>query len=365
MAKKKSGPIVKKGLDDWMATYADMVTLLFCFFVMLYSASNQDESKFQYILQSMSTTGRYINTIVGRELEPPSPHGNQNTDIPPQTPGDLEGSNPGQTNQPHLFDSLFQNLTEVVEKEGFEGVHIFSRPGQIRIQLDNDVLFDGNSYSLKASGRHVLDLISPSIFSAREWIQSVQVQGHTANIGTWGLDDWELSSMRAVSVVGHLDGMYFGNVRGMVQSEKFRTEGFGQYHPIADNDSDAGRARNRRVEIIINRVDLPEEENRFVDDIMKYDYNNPIFDVDAVGGAIQEPGRPVESRVAAILGDLVEKYGDANDPFAPPRPPSGGGTQVGPNPGGFTNIGDSDFVPPDANGQLTIDNGQLPEDNDE
>ena len=66
MAKKKHGPVIKKGLDEWMATYSDMVTLLFCFFVLLYASSSQDTVKFQYIFQAFSIGGEFINTVVGK-----------------------------------------------------------------------------------------------------------------------------------------------------------------------------------------------------------------------------------------------------------------------------------------------------------
>ncbi|MCL2637699.1 MAG: flagellar motor protein MotB [Oscillospiraceae bacterium] len=372
MAKKKKGPIIKKGLDDWMATYADMVTLLFCFFVMLYSASNQDEARFQYILQAMNTTGRYINIVVGRPPEPPlEPSGESgNTHIPPQTPGEKDGNNPGDTNQPNLFDALYNTLADLIDDEGLQGVQIFSRPGLIRVVLDGDVVFDPDSYELNAGGQHVLNVISPSINQVEKYIRSVQVQGHTADVGGIagvGMNDWQLSSMRAVSVVRHLDEMTISlvvngerlNSTGMVDSEKFIVEGFAQYSPAAENDTPEGRAQNRRVEIIINRNDLTEEENRFVDDITKFDFNQPMFDVDAVGNIMEAPGTPIETVVAGIIGDLTERYGYRENA------PGSGANSIGPSHGGFTTMRDEDFTSPydaTANGngdeQLTIDDEQ-------
>ncbi|MDR2532496.1 MAG: flagellar motor protein MotB [Oscillospiraceae bacterium] len=340
MAKKKSSPTIKKGLDEWMATYADMVTLLFCFFVMLYSASNQDEARFQYILQAFSTGGRYINTIVGPELDPPlDPQGpNENTNIPPQAPGDSEGNHPGTTNEPHLFDSLFSQIAELVESLDLSGVQVYSSPGLIRILLSDDVLFDGDSYVLKDEGRRILDLFVPAIRAQDDYIASVQIQGYTADVHSpTGMNDWDLSSMRASTVVRHLD-----EVRKMVQTTKFSAEGLGIRNPIGDNSTPEGRAQNRRVEIIINRNELTDEENRFVDDILRYDYNNPFQVVDPHGRPVPQPGTPVESIVAGIIGDLLERYGDRSDPSSS----SPGGTPIGPNPGGFTGVTDSDFLPP-------------------
>ncbi|MCL2019928.1 MAG: OmpA family protein [Oscillospiraceae bacterium] len=341
MSKKNNGPVIKKGLDGWFATYSDMVTLLFCFFVMLYAASNQEEARFQYILQAFSTSGRYVNTVVGREMDPPLPPSGHvgNSGIPPQQAGDMDGNPPGQTNEQHVFDSLYLDLVDTFEEEGIEGAQVFMRQGQIRILLDNDIMFDGNSSDLKPEGVRVLNLITPSIKSAQDYIASVEVQGHTANTGmpNVGVDDWELSSLRAVSIVQHLH-----YVNQMVAGEKFRAEGYAQYHPIGDNSTPEGRASNRRAEIIINRIELSEEENRLVDDIMKHDYNNPIFDVDYSGGIIQQPGIPVESRVASILSDLAERYGLEDLSTEQPHPPTEG-TTAGQRPGGFINVVDADF----------------------
>jgi len=348
MAKKKKGPIIKKGLDDWMATYADMVTLLFCFFVMLYSASNQDEARFQYILQAFNTQGRFVNTIVGRPPEPPlEPSGNDgNTHIPPLTPGDDIGNHPGDTNQPQMFDALYSTLADIIDEEGLTGVQIFSRPGMIRVVLEGDVVFDPDSYALNQAGRHVLNVLSPAVRAVQEWVRSVEVQGHTAAtaLPAFGINDWDLSVLRASTVVQYLDGE-----TRMVESNKFMAKGYAQHLPAADNTTPEGRASNRRVEMIINRVELTEEENRFVDDIMRHDFNNPIFDVDAVGAPLAEPGAPVESIVTSILSDLNERYG-ANEA---PAPGYYSGTQIGPGIGGFGHLTEADFAPIDPNAPPT------------
>jgi hypothetical protein len=245
----------------------------------------------------------------------------------------------------------------------------------IRIVLENDVAFDGNSFSLNQMGEHVLNILSPSITAVEQWIRSVQVQGHTADISApgFGMNDWELSSLRGVSVVRHLENVEverflrgeWVDSRGMVASEKFIVEGFAQYSPAASNDTIEGRAANRRVEIIINRNDLTEEENRFVDDIMRHDFNNPIFDVDAVGNLLENPGTPIDTVVASIIGSLHERHGTREDP----RPGfSYSGNQIGPNPGGFINITEDDFAPidpnapePEPNGNGNGENGEAAE----
>jgi len=350
MARNKKGPTIKKGLDDWMATYADMVTLLFCFFVMLYSAASVDETKFQYILQAFRSDGMFINTIVGRpQDDTESSEVDGNSDVPFDQPGDAVGNPPGVTASPYLFDALYTALEEAIEEHDLQDMlDISSTPGRIRIQLSSDIAFDGDSYALKPEAQAVLRIIAPAITQQENVIGDIQVQGHTAATASLtGIGDWRLSSLRAVSVVDFLDLEL-----NMVASEKFKSEGFGPYNPVASNDTATGRSRNRRVEIIINRcMNITQEEDRRATDTMIHDYGHPLFGVDAEGQEIRQPGTPVPSVVAGILSDFEARYGDPDIPprpqpviITPPAPigpsiPSVGGQS------GFIDIRESDFMP--------------------
>jgi chemotaxis protein MotB len=350
MARNKKGPTIKKGLDDWMATYADMVTLLFCFFVMLYSAATVDEAKFQYILQSFRSDGMFINPIVGRPQDTtPSSEHDGNSDAPVDNVGDQAGNPPGVTHNPYLFDSMFSALAEIIEEHDLSNmVDISSTPGRIRIQLSNDVMFDGDSHQMNPAGRQILDLISPAITATESAIGNVEVQGHTAYTGSaWGVDSWELSAMRAITVLQYLD-----YEREMVASEKFKAEGFGHHDPAATNETPEGRAKNRRVEIIVNRrMDITPEEDRRATDTMAHDYGHYMHEVDAEGTRIDQPGTPVGSVVYGILGDLENRYGEPIIVARPPPALTAPAASVGPViPGGggqsgFVDIRDTDFLP--------------------
>jgi chemotaxis protein MotB len=325
-----------------MATYADMVTLLFCFFVMLYAAASTDENKVQYILQSFRTDGSFINTVVGRQPDEPEPvksDGNADT-LPPTNPGDQQANPEGQTDRPYLFENLFSALADVSEENELDDVmNIFAAPGMIRIQLKSDIMFAPDSFELRPEGRRALDLISPAIRATQEYIALVQIQGHTADVGrpNTGINDWDLSSRRAASVTIYLD-----EEKGMVASEKFRAEGFGNNDPLYSNDDIEGRAWNRRVEIVINRNDVSPDIDRLMNDIMAHDYNQPHFSVDAMGGTM-ESGIPYGTVVAGILGSMADRYGEREPDRQPDVIP---GQPAGPSPGGFIDLNENDFGTP-------------------
>lgn len=265
MAKKREAKEPEKG--NWLDTYADMVTLLLCFFVLLYSASSADETKWQYIYQSFTSNGEYINPFVMDE----SPNNNNNTesngnaDAPPNiesggtTSEEIEGL-------PQNFNQLYSYLsTSVEESELGQFITIQQTPTRIFIRFDNTILFDGNSAVLKEEGKAAMNKIMPGIRAVKEYIKSCSVSGHTA-FAISEVNDWDLSAARASSVVKYAD------YNKMLESNKFTVEGKACYSPVADNDTEEGRAQNRRVEMMIVRDDLDMTSQAVIDDILKYEY---------------------------------------------------------------------------------------------
>lgn len=252
--------------NDWLATYSDMVTLLLTFFVMLYASSSLDEQKWQYIYQAFQSKGKYLNEYVD--------HPNHTTDAGSYVSSEDPSQAGGEDTQPQSFDKLYQFLSEYVETEDLSDAMSVSRDSaHIYIRFDSGVFFGGNSSELTTEGQEILNSISPAIKAVKTSIQTVTVSGHTAQ-GISAVNDWDLSTGRACSVVKYLE------FKGTLDSSQFKPEGWGPNKPIADNSTEEGRAQNRRVEMTIVRNDLDFTDPEVVKDILRGDYGIDVDQID-------------------------------------------------------------------------------------
>ena len=297
MARKKK-VVAKGGGDSWMNTYADMVTLLLCFFVLLYASSTPDETKWQYIFQSFTTSGKYINPFVAEE-NPDYMNATEEDDgisMEPTAPEDSENDEQiiGSESPENFDDFTAWFKSSVAGSEGADGISVEQISStRIKITLDAAVLFEADSAVLTSGGQDAIDLMLPGIKAINQYIGSVEVTGHTAK-SISVVNDWDLSAARACSVVKY---MHFQRV---VESECYVPSGRGPYDPVADNDTEEGRAKNRRVEIILVRNDNTVENTDILKDILQYDYG--------INQGISDEGVSNGDAVSQIIGKLEDKY---------------------------------------------------------
>jgi chemotaxis protein MotB len=148
-----------------------------------------------------------------------------------------------------IGDKVKQALMEEMEKGA---VRLDYGERGIIIHLTNKVLFDSGSAEIKLSGRPILDKIADLVKSLPN---KVRVEGHTDNIPIRGgmyPSNWELSVARATSVLHYLEK------RHNIPSARLSAAGYGPYRPIASNDTEEGRAINRRVDVVILREEARE-----------------------------------------------------------------------------------------------------------
>lgn len=221
----------------WLSTYADMVTLLLCFFVLLFAFSNVDEERFQSV---MSAFRGGLGVLDGSPVVNIIDTGISNN-ISELAMEQLMG----------LHDSLSQFLQD----EGIErSVSLSMDERGLTIRFADQILFDLGKADLKPEAIEILNHLSPIL---KELPNPIRVEGHTDDlpINTPIFpSNWELSTHRATNVIRYLvENAGF-------DPTKLSAAGYGEFRPIVENDSSVNRALNRRVDIIIMSIDLWAEE---------------------------------------------------------------------------------------------------------
>lgn len=239
--------------ERWLVSYADFITLLFAFFVVMYSISSLNEGKYKVLSQTMvaAFTGQPTTPIPVQVGQPFSSIPSI-VDLPPipkqQKPQIVQ---PGRGGGPEARQ-VQKNLEDVARQiETLLASAI--RKGDVRVRLTPlGVVIDIHDTLLFASGRAELtpqaqDLLNQIAGVLQGVSYPIQVNGFTDDrpINTAQFhSNWALSSARAVSVVE----MFI--VQG-VHPDQLVAAGYGQYHPVASNDTVKGRAANRRVSVVI------------------------------------------------------------------------------------------------------------------
>ncbi len=149
------------------------------------------------------------------------------------------------------FNELQNSLQREIEAKE---ITITQLKGKLTVNLMDKILFDSGKAVIKTDGKRVLDKISTLLLNKYPDRQ-IRVEGHTDNVPISGAlqsrfpTNWELSAARAIAAVRHLQE------KNGVDPTRLASVGFGQYHPIDTNDTTEGKARNRRIEIVL----LPPE----------------------------------------------------------------------------------------------------------
>lgn len=223
--KKKKNDI---NANAWMDTYADTITLLLTFFILLYSFSTTDNKKLKLIAAA------FKDQIAGLS-----------TDVEDVPDIDIENVELG-TGEKSPYDILVDEVTEIINKNGLtEVVKIREEDAGVVLQLSDSILFDLGKAEMKSDSIAILDVISTIIPNIEN---EIMVQGHTDNIPISSAQyksNWELSAARAVNVI-----KYFIETKGF-DPTRFSATGYGEYRPLVDNSTEENRAINRRVDILI------------------------------------------------------------------------------------------------------------------
>jgi chemotaxis protein MotB len=313
MARKKQAAPEEK-TDGWLTTYADLISLLLCFFVLMYTASEPDEARMQWILRSMTDlSGQIVNPVVTDDVMEDSTNGEERNEGPdPVEPADGPDTIGVEGFEPMTLDDLYNWVSITADLAELDSVSASMQEGRLHIRFDSDIMFGPNSPDLLPEGREALRIISAGISQANRFIGTVDVEGHTAPQPTRDLNDTGLSAARAVNVQNYLDWD-----RRMVDSHKFSSTGLGPWHPHYPTNTEETNRRNRRVELVITRNDYDERGTPIMVDILEHD-----FGLAPIPGGQRAPTAAEISRQQQIQERIREQYGavlEAQKEDVPPR----------------------------------------------
>jgi len=238
-----------KGEAKWLTTFNDLITLLMVFFVLLFSTSRLDVKKmkeFQKALQS--GLGVLLEGSESKVRIVEEGRGIVRFEHNEGKRAPFEGSFYQTGSDVKLVEAVKDFMRRLRAQWGpGHGILATATPEGVVVTLENTILFDTGKARIKPSGIPKLEAVRLLLLSVPN---RVRIEGHTDNVPIHTPrfpSNWELSTARAVNVL-----KYFLS-RGELAPERFSAVGYGDTKPIATNDSPEGRARNRRVEIVLER----------------------------------------------------------------------------------------------------------------
>lgn len=230
--------------ERWLISYADFITLLFAFFVVMFSSSQIDQRRLGAFSESFA--GATGVTVVPRGSDGLM---NATTNSPPP-PARREVTNPQVVFSLH---DLANTLSNVLSRNaGMESVRVIRRRNDFVLRMPENVFFESGDNTVKVGANVILTTLARSL---KVFPIDMRVEGHTDGnpIRTSRYrSNWELSTARATSVLQVLAGAAF-------PPEHLSASGYGEFHPIASNATDDGRQQNRRVDIVVS-IHHPEND---------------------------------------------------------------------------------------------------------
>ncbi|MDR3088509.1 MAG: OmpA family protein [Desulfobulbaceae bacterium] len=257
MARKKK-PEKPPNHERWLVSYGDFITLLFAVFVTLYAMSQVDKKKLDEVAASyrdafsVSVSGENAKTLIPKTdvitipkvTIAPIPYAQYRTS-PSAGPREPKGLFAGQED----FQTIINALRKKLAAAGASGVDLHVGARGLVISLPAATFFAPGSGTVTAASAGALSVIADAL---TPYANPISCEGHTDNTPVSSAafaSNWELSAARAASVARALaDDTDF-------RPERLSVSGYGEYRPIANNNSEEGRKRNNRVDIILLNKD--------------------------------------------------------------------------------------------------------------
>ncbi len=255
--------------ERWLISYADFITLLFAFFVVMYSISQVNDSKYRVLSdtfieafnqptdaqtdsdpqENISPSTAIITPIDMGKTAIEQAAGHEQTPLISTQP---DVNEPVKTSDElaQISDLVSEKFTQLINDQM---IQVSSNELWLQIELKDSILFSSGSADTSEQAQKIFDEIAGILQS---YANPVQVEGFTDNIPIKSVKyptNWELSTARASAIVKYLAS------KG-IAPERLSAVGYGEYQPVAANDTEQGRAQNRRVTIMVakRKMDRPK-----------------------------------------------------------------------------------------------------------
>lgn len=278
--------------ERWLVSYADFITLLFAFFVVMYSISSVNDGKYRVLSETLTdaflTSAQSIDPIqVGEKVRTTIPVAGEYAAPEPGTLESSDSEDPMDTIDEEVYDTKGKQEADATGKQGDSGdgkaqakqnldvteanlkstltpfiaddlVSVTQTERGIEVEMKSKMLFTSGSARLS---RTAIKLLRDVAGILKPLPNQIFVEGHTDNVPIRTIlfpSNWELSAARAASVV-HLLGRF------KVDPDRMAAIGYGEHRPTASNANDSGRQKNRRVALIIKTLSS-ERKSGDIDD---------------------------------------------------------------------------------------------------
>ena len=228
----------------WIVTFADMMTLILVFFILLYTLSDFEDEAYRELVSSVQVLdgdGNQVSVIDYARKSGRNPE-------PLKVVEDLLGLNPSDRVIELMEPIIVKEIESMIESSDLaENIELAVNGDQIIIQIDGRLLFESASASLKDDARIIFSNLG---YVFREYADyRIAIRGHTDDLDIETVQfpsNWELSAVRATTVL-----RYF--IQQGIDPERMTATGYADFLPLVDNTTPENRARNRRVEFVLEK----------------------------------------------------------------------------------------------------------------
>jgi chemotaxis protein MotB len=230
--------------ERWLLTYSDLITLLMIFFVIMYASSNVSATKYKQLSQSLNVAfeGGGKNVIGDDSAISITDSSTKVIDIPPVDSKTSEGNKI----EENKMEAIKQNVDKYLKQNGLSNsVSTKIDERGLQVSLNSTLLFDSGKADVKADSIRQLISIGKILNKVDNY---VRIEGHTDSspINNYEFrSNWQLSAIRATNVTELLIS------QAGIHPKRISAIAYGENRPVADNNTEVGKAKNRTVDIII------------------------------------------------------------------------------------------------------------------